>query len=291
MTNVKGIIAAVVLSGIATESIADADANARLAFSDKLSMYSQRIVGSSCAMTSEASPFESRGFQGTAAIEIDRILAALEKGDRALGIQTPEENENILALLDEMNRVWLPIDALSRTIRNRQVDETFLANLEKHIDDFTDTSIRLASVISSQYVDTDKLRLDDAIRIQIVGRQRFLAQKLSFHACSIQKTDSRAIRAQLSETRKFIELSQQALRDGMLAAGLVKTTEPELVKALNQVDRLWAEIRWPILAMESGQSWDLDTQVEMYLKLNELTHEMDKATIKFTKAVAEGGRT
>jgi len=279
---------ALMVAGSMAHADSSADANARLAFSDKMSMYSQRIIGSTCAMTSQAAPFEARGFQGTARIEVNRILKALEKGDRALGIQLPEQNEDILALLEEIQRVWLPIDALSRTIRAGRANENFQQDLEKHLDSFTEASVRLSSVISSKYVDTDSLRLSDAIRIQIAGRQRMLAQKISFEACSIGKGKD-ANRALLAETREYLELSQRALLDGMPAAGLVPTTEPELITALERVDRLWAEIRWPIIGLENGAQWDARTQTAMYLKLNELTHEMDKAVIVFTKAANTSG--
>ena len=280
--------AAFTMTGTMAQADADADANARLAFSDKLSMYSQRIVSSACALTAKEAPFESRGFLAVAGTEINRILTALERGDRALGISSAEENENILKLINEMERAWVPSDALAQTILRGDVNDTYIQGLEKRIDRFTQDSFRLVSAISSQYSDTDALHLSDAIRIQIAGRQRMLAQKLSFEACTFQKTGDAKLRETLKGTIQLFDLSAFALRHGMPEAGLVATVEPDLVQSLDKVGQLWSELKWPLLALENGAAWDVPTQTEMYLKLNELTHEMDKTVVLFTKTAKRG---
>ncbi len=271
-------------TGGAAYAGSDADANARLAFSDKLSMYSQRIAGSACAFTSADAPFESRGFLATAGTEINRILNALEQGDPALGISSREENENILELLEQINRQWFPVDALTQTVLKGGNNDTYEQVLERNITEFTETSFRLVSAITNQYTNAEELSLTNAIRIQVAGRQRMYAQRLSFQACKIQKTGDPAVLAELIETMQFFDRSASALRDGMPEAGLVATTEPELVAALDDIGRVWSELKWPLMALENGAKWDAFTQSRMYLKINELTHELDKAVVAFTKA-------
>ncbi len=261
-----------------------ADANARLAFSDKLNMYSQRIVGSACAHSLQDAPFESRGFLAVAGREINRILIALEKGDPALGISSVEENENILELLKEIKQEWGPVYTISHRVLSGDSSDTVLEDLEKRNADFSENALRLVGLISNQYTDADSLQLSDSVRLQVAGRQRTLSQKLSFEACQIQKTGATEARAALSETVNLFELSAGALRTGMPEVGLIPTDDPVLVVALDGIDRLWSELKWPLMALEQDAVWDKNTQSRMYLKLNELMHEMDKVVIEYTKA-------
>ena len=268
-----------------------ADANARLAFSDKLGMYSQRIMGSACAYTLDDAPFESRGFLAVARIEIRRILNALEKGDLALGISSEEENEAILQLISEMNGIWITSDAVAQTLLFDGAKPEYLGMLEDRTTDFMDLSFRLVSAVSNQYLDTDSLLFADAIRLQIAGRQRMLSQKMNHVACKLNKGMSADVREELAETIRLFDVSANALRYGKPEAGLIATQDPALLASLDKVDRLWSEVKWPLVSLQSGIEWNSKTQTELYLKLNELTHEMDLAVVAFTKAarVARGG--
>lgn len=276
-------------AGSASAKTEDADANARLAFSDKLSMYSQRIAGSACAFTSEDAPYESRGFLAVAGHEVNRILRALENGDRALGISTPEQNDVILEQLEETRNEWNLVYAISDQVLRGEKSESTLSILETRNDSFADNAFRLVGLISNQYTDTDSLLLSDAVRLQIAGRQRMLSQKMSFEACKYQKTGDPAALEALKETHRLFELSALALRTGMPEVGLIPTTEPELVEKLEDVRKLWVELKWPLMALEAGTAWDSTTQARMYLKLNELMHETDQAVTAYTKAVNAKG--
>lgn len=260
------------------------DANARVAFSDKLTMYSQRIASSACALTSPYAPFESKGFLGVAQTEINRILNALENGDAALGISGKEQNEAIRLQLVQMQQQWFPIEALAEKVNNGAPSATEMKSLKTYIGKFTETSTSLVSTISNQYASTEALTLGGAIRIQIAGRQRMLAQKLSYQSCTIQGDDALEHLVELAETMRIFERSASALRAGMPTVGLAPATEPELVSSLNKIDDMWSELKWPLLALQNGAQWDPITQKRMYLRLNELTHELDKSAIAFTKA-------
>lgn len=277
-----------VSTGTASANTDQVGANARLAFSDKLSMYGQRIVGSACAHTLEKAPFESRGFLAVAGLEINRILDALEKGDRALGIPTAEENDRILELIREMKVEWILSQDIAKKVLAGQANEKILAELEIRNKEFMDIGFDLVAAISNQYTDTESLQLKDSIRLQVAGRQRMLSQKLSYEACNIQKGNGEA-REALTETLQMYELSANALLQGMPEVGMVPTTDPALVSALGDVDKLWTELKWPLMALKSGAKWDTTTQARMYLKLNELMHEMDKVVVAYTKAANSRG--
>ena len=271
-------------SSTAVADAGDADANARLAFSDKLTMYSNRIASSACSFTSSDAPFASRGFLATAAFETNRIVRALERGDPALGISSPEQNNDILDLLADTKNDWTDIDVMAQKILNGATSEAELADLEGQIQSFTQMSQRLVSAISNQYTDTNSLHLSEAIRLQVAGRQRMLSQKISHQACTIQRTNAQSAREDMTKTIELFELSAQALRNGMPEVGLIATTDPSLVAALDRVDQIWSELKWPLLGLENGATWDITTLNRMYLRLNELTHEMDKAVVAYTKA-------
>ena len=271
-------------TGTGQANSSDTDANARLAFSDKLSMYSQRIASSACAFTSEEPPFESRGFLAVANIEVNRILNALENGDLALGISSPEENDSVNTILSDISDLWVAGDAISQSVLRDGSGAEHQDVLEQRMEKFTNMSLRLVATISNQYLDNDALHLNDAIRLQIAGRQRMLSQQISLHACKLHKEDSSEVREALAETIRLFEVSAEALRNGMPEAGLIATQNPKLIAALDSVDKLWLELKWPLRALERPDlKWDAATQNAMYLKLNELTHEMDKAVVSYTK--------
>lgn len=285
-------IATILLLTVGSSAHASADnvgANARLAFSDKLSMYSQRIIGSACALTSENSPFESRGYLAVAAHEVNRILNALEKGDRALGIPSPEENERILKLITVMKAEWLFAEDIVQKVLSGSADPQILRTLEARKEEFLDFSLRLVDAVSNQYMGEDALHLTDAVRLQVAGRQRMLSQKISHMACTIQKTGNQAARDGLSETFRLFEVSAKALRDGMPEVGLKPTKDPVLIASLDEVTLLWNELKWPLTALERGATWDRQTQEDMYLKLNQLMHKMDKVVVAYTKAAQISG--
>lgn len=284
--------AALVLAMAGSSATANTDqvgANARLAFSDKLSMYGQRIVGSACAFTLAEAPFESRGFLAVAGLEVNRILNALENGDRALGIPTAEQDENILGLIRDMKLQWILADESSRKVLAGSGDEKTLRDLDNHNQQFMDISFRLVTAISNQYSDTNALSLTDAIRLQIAGRQRMLSQKLSYEACTLQKGGEPEVREALAETLQMYEMSAKALRDGMPEVGILPTEDPQLKSALTDIEREWSQMKWPLQALENGAVWDSTTQNRMYLKLNELMHEMDQIVVAYTKAAQGNG--
>lgn len=281
---------AALLSGAAiTPGLAADGANARLAFADKLSMYSNRIVSSACAFTLSEAPYESRGFLSVASREINRILAALENGDRALGIPSAEEDARILELLDDIHAQWDPAFAMGAAILEGGASESDVAALTARGEAITEMSFRLVTAISNQYTDAETLRLSDAIRLQIAGRQRMLSQKMSLEACTIQKANDADARLALTKTIQMFELSALALRKGMPAVGLIPTADAGLLGHLDNVDRLWSELKWPLKALPSGEIWDAETQNRMYVKLNDLAHHMDKTVVAYTKAASAAG--
>ena len=274
----------VVAGSTATANSDKVGANARLAFSDKISMYSQRIVGSACALTLSDAPYEGRGYLAVAGHEINRILNALENGDLALGIPTVEENDNILEILADMRAEWDQASLFAMSFLDDRSEESKLAELAQHNKTISKSSARLVAAITNQYTDTDSLLLTDAVRLQVAGRQRMLSQKISFEACLLQKSSDSTVRSDLSNTIEMFELSAAALRQGMPEVGVVATTDPAMLAGLDKVDRLWSELKWPLLALQSGTPWDNVTSKRLYLQLNELMHEMDKVVVSYTKA-------
>jgi hypothetical protein len=265
----------------------DVGANERLAFSDKLTMYSQRIASSACSFTMEERPFESRGFLAVAGLEIDRILNALENGDRALGIPTREENGDILQLVRQIKSDWDPIHGITKKILAGEKDPSLLRDLDQRTQKFTTDSQRLVTLISNQYTDTSSLQLSDAIRLQVAGRQRMLSQQLSFDACRIQATGDAEALASMVKVSETFEMSANALRKGMPEVGIEATSDPILTAALEGISSRWSELKWALRALDRRAVWDTNTQHRMYLELNELTHEMDKIVVEFTKASNE----
>jgi len=260
-------------------------AGARVAFSDKMRMYSQRMAGSACTLAAGVAPEESKGYLAVASREFNRILKALEHGDAALGIVGAEENGRTLEALTEVKQDWVPMDAIVQTILRDGPNEKLLRELTSRNGALMDHSAIVVSVVSNQYSDPTSLILSDAIRLQIAGRQRMLTQKLILDACLLQEGEtSTSERLLFKETIDLFDISLAALQRGMPEAGVYPTQDDKILSGLAKVESEWRNLQWPLRAVIAGASWDAETRANVYTGLNMLMHEMDKVVVAYTSA-------
>ncbi len=264
--------------------IAERGASERVAFSDKLRMYSQRMAASACTKSSGVAPTMSQGFLAVASREFNRIVNALENGDRALGIVGSEENRKTLKLIKGLRAQWEPMLDIVNTILVDGASDNLTAELVARNEQLMDYSATVVGVISGQYSDPTALLQSDAIRLGIAGRQRMLSQKMSNEACLIQTGfASDATPSELAATVAQFEVSLTALQNGLPAAGVYPSDKPEIQAGLSVVAKHWADLRIPLQALSQGVTWSDETQANVFNGLNVLVHEMDKVVILYTK--------
>ena len=85
----------------------ESDSADRIRLADRLTMLTQKVAASSCALTSEVAVDESYAHLEEAMHEIDIIFDALRYGNAALHILGPENNRRLLHDIEELEAEWL----------------------------------------------------------------------------------------------------------------------------------------------------------------------------------------
>ncbi|SFJ88786.1 Type IV pili methyl-accepting chemotaxis transducer N-term, partial [Jannaschia pohangensis] len=201
--------------------IQDVGGGARIDMSGKLRMLSQRIAASACNEAAGIALDQSVPMIAAAVAEYDRIIAALEHGDDELGIFGAETNRKILADIQALHAVWDPlhVDLDTAIAGDITAEEAF--QIEAVSDELLKIAQHMVSLISGRYADPAALMQADALTIDIAGRQRMLAQRMSKNACLIASGhDVEASRAEMLAALEMYDTSLTALRFGMPTAGI-----------------------------------------------------------------------
>ncbi len=253
------------------------DAADRIRLADRLTMLTQRVAASSCALTSDVAIEESHYFLEEATDEFDIILDALRNGNEALHILGPEENRRTLHDLDMIEEEWMAthgaIDAViadGHDVENAHIIDDHNLELLRR------TSI-LASDINGQYSNPFEISQADAMLINIAGRQRMLTQKMAKDACEIWTGyHAEDGRKDLMETMVIFENSMNALRYGMPDAGIQAAPTPEIEKDLDIILERWDVIRGNLDILLAGGELEMAGKYEIFhdfnLELDELEH-------------------
>lgn len=254
------------------QAIVDAGGSQRINLSGKLRMLSQRVVAAACYVHSGASVESSSEVLQSATQEFSRITAALEFGDEQLGVIGVEERRRTLAGINKMNELWAPIAAYTPV--NATTDD--LSAMAMQSADVLRIAKKLVSQISGQYTNPSAMRQADSLIIDLAGRQRMLAQRISKNACLISNgINVEAATAELQAARDVFGSSLFALRNGMPEMGILPPTTEELEVSLTQVITRWEAVQ-PLLdnVVNSGTLSDDDLAV-MFSTGNALTGEMN----------------
>lgn len=260
--------------------VKEVGASERVAFSDKLRMYSQRMASSACNLNAGINPQYSRGFLAVSAREFDRIVNAIEYGDKALGIIGSERRRKTLSYISKLRGQWEPMREIVQQVLADGPTDAMIMDLADRNTKLMDLSAIVVSEISGQYSDPTALVQSDALRLGIAGRQRMLTQKMSSEAClAFYGGDT----AELAATVARFDLSQTALHNGMPNAGVYPSDNEKIKEGLVEVSAQWSQVKQSLDALAAGASWDAKTRGNVFNALNDIQHTMDKAVILYTK--------
>lgn len=256
--------------------IEDVGASERINYSGKLRMLSQRIPAAACFSHAGVEQDASAKLLKAATAEFDLILNGLEFGEETLGMKGAEKDPKVLIDIAKLREIWDPLHPeIEDIIDNGGTDEEVI-----HIAlvgrDMLDVAKHLVSVISGEYADPTALLQADALTIDIAGRQRMLAQRISKNVCLMMSGfDTEAARKELEGARGIYGASANALRFGMPEAGITATKNADILKGLDGVLALWADVQ-PILdSVAAGEDIGSDQQAFIYNSMNSLTGQMN----------------
>ena len=254
----------------------DIGASQRIDYSGKLRMLSQRIPAAACYLTAGTNPESAGNVLESAAAEFQQILTALEFGDVSLGIIGEEERRKTLVGLHKLGALWAPMLETARTIRSTGGSPADVAQIAEQSEAVLNIAKLLVSEISGQYSDPTALLQADALTIDLAGRQRMLAQRISKNACLVAmgiSTD--AARDQLSAAAEMFDNTLHALRDGMENVGVKPPPTDEIAAGLDVVLENWQGLQ-PIIERASGEgTLDDEHRAIMFTGANQMTGNMN----------------
>lgn len=277
-----GIIALALATPVAAENVVqagfvdDIGQSERMNFSGKLRMLSQRIPGTACYAHANIEKEKSSALLEAAMTEFDQIIYALEHGDESLGIIGPEEDRKVLAGIAKMHSLWDPLHPeIIDVYENGGTDEE-VVHLAAASHEVLDIAKRLVVAIVAEHSDPTAVLQTDAMTIDIAGRQRMLAQRISKNACLIMTgLDTGGAIDEMAGAREIYDASVNALRFGMPEAGINASDNPAVIEGLDKVLALWKDVQ-PILdSVAAGEDIADEQRAYLYNSMNSLTGQMN----------------
>ncbi len=267
----------------------DDGSSERINNAGKLRMLSQRVVAASCYLQAGIASDASRETLISATAEFDRITDALEFGDANLGIHGAEERRRTLAGITKLREVWAPVQLTATTILDGSATTDDVATMAAQSAEVLDIAIRLTAVIADQYTTQTTILQTDTFAIDIAGRQRMLAQRISKNVCLISSgINIEASTNELNSASGSFEAALYALRNGSQEVGIRLPPNSEIEDGLNVVIGHWEEAK-PLIAMSSETAQMDEAALEQMFGLgNQLTGTMNSVVGLYSAASKMG---
>ena len=256
--------------------IEDVGASERINYSGKLRMLSQRIPAAACFAHAKIEVEKSTELLHAATAEFDLITKGLEFGEESLNIKGEESDRKILIGLKKLNEIWDPLHIDIQDIETTGGTDEEVVHIADSSGTMLDIAKKLVSVISGEYTDPTALLQADALTIDIAGRQRMLAQRISKNVClATSGLNKETAIAELAGARDMYAASVTALRFGLPDAGIKATKNPEILSGLDEIIALWEGVQ-PILSSVSvGEDIADEKRADIYNTMNKLTGKMN----------------
>jgi hypothetical protein len=143
--------------------------------------------------------------------------------------------------------------------------------------------------VTAEYSLGASLVMRDALAIDIAGRQRMLAQRISKDVCLLATgVDTEHSMDDLAQTAEIFDTSLSALRAGMPSAGILAPTDDQVIADLNLAAADWEIVQTKIADALAGQVINAERLAEMFELANTLTADMNKVVIDYTEASKSG---
>lgn len=216
---------------------------ARLNLSNKLRMLTQSIGSASCRINADIGTDAALEELKMARNDFNTILNGLEAGSPALGIPAPEKYGVVLKSLSEVRNTWEPMDAAAESLlaaggpSGSAGDVIASSNLG-----LLDATKILASDVSGKYSNPNELTQADAMALNIAGRQRMLGHQIAKEVCGIAaQADQSGTVEGLGATVDLYAISLNALREGMVEAGVNPPPNDVIKNELETINTLWQQ--------------------------------------------------
>lgn len=273
------------LTAFAAGETAFDGSKARVNLSNKLSMLTQEVASASCRITAGINPENAVQDLDQARSQFNTILDGLEYGSSALGIPSGERHSVVLNSIADLREKWGPMDTAAKAMIDARAAANGSGAIANGSQDLLDAANILASDISGKYSNPHELTQADAMALHFAGRQRMLAHRMAKEICGIA-TDQVAHGSTdaLGETVNMYNISLNALRDGMAAAGINPPPNDVIGGELGDIHAMWSQ-NLPALNMIAGGTKPSTGNVDTVARLSTLMEtDMDNVVTLYMLA-------
>lgn len=268
--------------------VEDAGAANRIDSAGKLRMLSQRVVASACYVQAGIETEATTAMLNAASQEFKTITQALELGNPELGIFGEETDLKTLATLERLHAIWDPIAVIVDRVVSGNATQDEITQIALQSQPLLEMAQRLVTAVTAEHSLGATLAMRDALVIDIAGRQRMLAQRISKDVCLLATGIEREHSMEdLANTAELFDTSLAALRSGMPSAGLVAPTDDRAIADLDIAAEHWAIVQTKVADALSGEPINAEQLAVMFELANGLTADMNQVVIDFTKAFKE----
>lgn len=259
-----------------TGFVKDTGASERMNLSGKLQMLSQRIPATACYKHAGIEPDAADAVMVAAKTEFGRILKGLEVGDTSLGILGPETDRKVLAGLKKLNSLWDAVQGDIERIHTTGGTDAAVTHLAEQSHEVLRIAKLLVAAVMAEHSDPTAVLQADAVTIDIAGRQRMLAQRISKNACLLMTgLGGQGTVEDLAKARMIYDASVNALRFGLPATGIVATENPEILAKLDKVLALWQDTQPLLDNVTTANGLSAEEKANVYAAMNSLTGQMN----------------
>jgi len=281
-------VAAVALtaaSGASAQNFStDVGSSERINLAQQLGTLTQRIIASACNLNAGVAERESNAVLQISANQYERINSALLKGNRGFGILGEENRPRTLRAISELAEVWDPLQTEALTAEVGASQDSMIASIAEQSDPVLEEVNILVSEITAQYADPVALLHADALLIDIAGRQRMLAQRMSKDVCLIASgIEVDAAKEELTATMELFNTSLTGLANGVESVGLRPPPTAQIADGLQSVTDEWTTIRPALDAVIRGSELDDATRARLFGAFLGMEARMNNVVFMYAK--------
>lgn len=249
----------------ATGFNADVGSSERINLSGQLGTLSERILAAACNLDAGIATIESNAVLKISTHHFSRIHDALMYGNRGFGILGEEQRPRTLQAINALNAHWVPLQQDANATESGAANLSHVASLALQSGPLQAEAKVLVSEITGQYADPVALLRADAMLIEIAGRQRMLAQRMSKDVCLLASgVDDDQARTELTESIQLFEISLDALQNGLESVGVRPPPTAKIAGGLDIVADEWGQISPLVEAQLAGATLDEGAREQLF---------------------------
>ena len=263
---------------------ADVGSSERINLAGQLGTLSQRIISSACNLNAGIAVSESRAVLDISATQFGRISDALLHGNRGFGILGEETRPRTLQVIESLNTVWGPVLEQAVATEVNANDSARIEAIAAESNAIISEANILVSEITGQYADPVALLHADALLIDLAGRQRMAAMRMSKDVCLIASgIRVEESREELRATRDLFATTLNALQNGLDSVGVMPPPTTKIADGLQYVADEWAKVQRTLDAAIGGAELTPDMRQEVFFAFLGVEARMNNVAVLYDK--------